>query len=74
MISKSLAAASTKPVILSILAGGEIYGYQIIHNMIEISGGALEWSEGTIYPVLQRLEKEGQIVRSWKRKGNSGRV
>ena len=37
MISKSLAAASTKPVILSILAKGEIYGYQIIHNMIEIS-------------------------------------
>jgi PadR family transcriptional regulator PadR len=66
MISKSLAAASTKPVILSILAGGEIYGYQIIHNMIGISDGTLEWSEGTIYPVLHRLEKEGLIRSQWK--------
>jgi DNA-binding PadR family transcriptional regulator len=66
MISKSLAAASTRPVILSILTGGEIYGYQIIHSMIEISGGTLEWSEGTIYPVLHRLEKEGLIRSQWK--------
>ena len=66
MVSKALVAASTKPMILSILAGGEIYGYQIIHNMIEISGGALEWSEGTVYPVLHRLEKEGLIRSHWK--------
>ena len=73
MISKSLAAASTKPVILSILAGGEIYGYQIIHNMIKISGGTLEWSEGTIYPVLHRLEKEGLIRSQWKISKNGRR-
>ena len=66
MISKALIAASTKPMILSILAGGEIYGYQIIHNMIAISGGTLEWNEGTIYPVLHRLEKEGLIQSQWK--------
>lgn len=73
MISKSLAAASTKPVILSILAGGEIYGYEIIHSMIEISGGTLEWSEGTIYPVLHRLEKEGFIRSQWKMSENGRR-
>ncbi len=73
MISKSLAAASTKPVILSILAGGEIYGYQIIHNMIEISGGTLEWFEGTIYPVLHRLEKEKLISSQWKVSENGRR-
>ncbi len=72
MISKALVAASTKPVILSILAGGEIYGYQIIHSMIEISGGILEWSEGTIYPVLHRLEKDGFIQSQWKM-SDSGR-
>jgi len=70
MVSKALVAASTKPVILSILAGGEIYGYQIIHSMIEISGGILEWSEGTIYPVLHRLEKDGFIRSQWKMSDN----
>ena len=66
MVSKALVAASTKPVILSILAGREIYGYQIIHSMIEISGGTLEWAEGTIYPVLHRMEKDGLIRSQWK--------
>lgn len=61
-----MAAASTKPVILSILANGEIYGYQIIQNVIDISGGTLEWSEGMLYPVLHRLEKEGFIRSQWK--------
>ena len=73
MVSKALVAASTKPVILSILAGGEIYGYQIIHSTIEISGGILQWSEGTIYPVLHRLEKDGFIRSQWKMSDNGRR-
>ena len=61
MVSKNLMAASTKPLILAILARGKIYGYQIIQRVIEISGGTLEWSEGMLYPVLHRLEKENFI-------------
>ena len=59
MVSKNLMAASTKPLILAILARGEIYGYQIIQRVIEISGGTLEWSEGMLYPVLHRLDGAG---------------
>jgi len=59
-------AASTKPLILSILAKGEIYGYQIIQNVIRLSGGTLDWSEGMLYPVLHRLEKENFIQAKWK--------
>ena len=59
-------AASTKPLILSILERGEIYGYQIIQNVIDISGGTLEWSEGMLYPVLHRMEKENLIRSQWK--------
>jgi PadR family transcriptional regulator PadR len=66
MLSKSLVAASTKPVILSVLTQGESYGYQIIHSIIQLSGGTLDWSEGTIYPVLHRMEKEGFIRSQWK--------
>ncbi|MFC2156564.1 PadR family transcriptional regulator [Acidobacteriota bacterium] len=73
MVSKALVAASTKPLILSILASGEIYGYQIIHNMIQISGGALEWSEGTIYPVLHRMERDNFIKSQWKMSENGRR-
>ncbi|MCK4556073.1 MAG: helix-turn-helix transcriptional regulator [Candidatus Aminicenantes bacterium] len=73
MVSKNLMAASTKPLILAILANGEIYGYQIIQSVIEISGGTLEWSEGMLYPVLHRLEKENFIQSQWKMSENGRR-
>jgi DNA-binding PadR family transcriptional regulator len=66
MISKALVAASTKPMILSILVSGENYGYQIIQKVKELSGGKLEWSDGMLYPVLHRLEKDGFIRSKWK--------
>lgn len=73
MVSKNLMAASTKPLILAILVGGEIYGYQIIQNVIQISGGTLEWSEGMLYPVLHRMEKENFIQSQWKISENGRR-
>lgn len=73
MISKNLMAASTKPMILTILSRGEMYGYQIIHNVIHLSRGTLEWSEGTIYPVLHRMEKENFIRAQWKMSSNGRR-
>jgi DNA-binding PadR family transcriptional regulator len=66
MISKTLVAASTKPIILSILISGEDYGYQIIQRVKEISGGNLEWSDNMLYPVLRRMEKGGLLVSRWK--------
>ena len=66
MISKALIAASTKPMILSILLNCENYGYQIIQSVKRISGGQLEWSDGMLYPVLHRLEKDGFIRSKWK--------
>jgi DNA-binding PadR family transcriptional regulator len=73
MVSKALVAASTKPMILSILLSGENYGYQIIQSVKRISGGHLEWSDGMLYPVLHRLEKDGFIRASWK-KSEEGRL
>jgi PadR family transcriptional regulator PadR len=65
MASKGLMAASTKPLILSILKGGKNYGYYITQKVKEISDGSLEWSDGMLYPVLHRLEKEGFIASEW---------
>lgn len=66
MISKALVAASTKPMILSILLEKENYGYQIIQRVKMVSGGRLEWSDGMLYPVLHRLEKEGHVLARWR--------
>jgi PadR family transcriptional regulator, regulatory protein PadR len=66
MITKVLVAASSKPMILAILRGGETYGYQIIQQVKELSGGNIEWADGMLYPVLHRLEKEGLVSTKWK--------
>lgn len=66
MSSKTLIAAAARPIILSILQSGESYGYQIIKNVRQASGGTLEWSSALLYPVLHRLEKDGLIRSQWK--------
>ena len=66
MLKKALMAASTKPIILTILSRGEDYGYNIIQRAKDLSGGALEWSDGMLYPVLQRLERENLISSRWQ--------
>lgn len=65
MISKNLTAASTKPIILGILKGGRSYGYLIIKKIRALSGEKILYSDGMLYPVLHRLEKEGLIISDW---------
>ena len=66
MLTKDLVAASSRPLLLSILTSGESYGYEIIQQVRALSGGQIEWSDGMLYPVLHRLEREGLIESEWK--------
>lgn len=65
MISKTLMAASTRPIILAILSRDKDYGYNIIQKVKNISGGGIEWSDGMLYPVLQRMEMDHLITSEW---------
>ena len=64
-VSKELVAASSRPMVLSILTGGESYGYAILKQVTALSGGQVAWSDGMLYPVLHRLEREGLIKGRW---------
>ena len=66
MLSKDLVAASSKPLLLSILAQQENYGYAIIQRVRELSHNQINWTEGMLYPVLHRLEEEGLVQSAWK--------
>jgi DNA-binding PadR family transcriptional regulator len=72
MLSRELVAASTVPLVLSVLAEGESYGYALIQRVRELSGGKIEWTEGMLYPVLHWMEREQMIESQW-RKGESNR-
>lgn len=65
MLAKELVAASTEPLILSILAEGESYGYALIQEVKRLSGEKIEWTDGMLYPVLHRMEREGWIQSRW---------
>jgi DNA-binding PadR family transcriptional regulator len=64
-IQKDLVAASATPLVLGILAEGDSYGYAIIKRVSELSGGALQWTDGMLYPVLHRLERLGYVKGRW---------
>jgi DNA-binding PadR family transcriptional regulator len=65
MLAKELVAASTEPLILSLLAQGESYGYALIQEVRRLSGDKIEWTDGMLYPVLHRMEREGWIQSRW---------
>ena len=65
-LSKDLVAASATPLVLAILAEGDSYGYAIIKRVTELSGGHLQWTDGMLYPVLHRLERQGFIASKWQ--------
>lgn len=72
MISKDLTAASSSALLLSILAGGDSYGYQILQSVRELSAEKISWTDGMLYPVLHRLEFRRMVSSYWK-SGPSGR-
>jgi PadR family transcriptional regulator, regulatory protein PadR len=50
--------------VLAVLADGERYGFELIGVLAEARGLAI--SEGTIYPLLSRLRREGLVETSWQ--------
>jgi DNA-binding PadR family transcriptional regulator len=64
-LGKDLVAASATPLILAIVAEGESYGYAILKRVTELSRGHLRWTDGMLYPVLHRLERQGLVVARW---------
>jgi PadR family transcriptional regulator PadR len=66
-LGKDLVAASATPLVLAILGEGESYGYAIIKRVAELSGGELQWTDGMLYPVLHRLERNGFVKAVWGR-------
>jgi PadR family transcriptional regulator PadR len=70
--NKELVGASTGVLILGVLRRGSSYGYDIVRQVNEQAAGAFTWQEGTVYPVLHKLERDGLIRSRWQ-ESDSGR-
>jgi len=49
-------------LILSLLSRRPRYGYELVQAIREATAGVLEFGEGCVYPILHRLEAEGQLT------------
>lgn len=59
-------------ILLSLIAQRDLYGYEIVKVLKEISGGTYEMGEGTLYAALKRLERKNWVASYWQ-EGESGR-
>lgn len=57
--------------ILSVLEEQDCYGYELIHQLDDWSKGIFILKEGTLYPILYRLEDSGHIQSYWKTESES---
>lgn len=49
---------------LALLRGGERYGFELVRTLGEVDG--MVTSEGTIYPLLSRLRRDGVVETTWR--------
>ena len=50
--------------VLALLQGGERYGFELVRALSEVDG--LVTTEGTLYPLLGRLRREGVVETTWR--------
>ena len=67
-----LVGSTVELLVLKLLAERTMYGYEIIQVVNERTDGAFNWKEGTLYPVLHRLEGKGYLVTDWQT-GDTGK-
>ena len=63
---RELRRGSLELIVMHLLSSGEAYGYEIVTKLTERTGGALEVTDGTLYPVLYRLEAAGFVTIRWE--------
>ena len=62
MVNKDLIRGTLKPIILSVLGeGARLYGYEINKMVAEKTGNEIKLTDGALYPMLHRLEKDGLL-------------
>ena len=70
---KNMTSVGTSLLILHLLENRDMYGYQIISELADQSDNIFEFQEGTLYPVLHAMQKDGYI-ESYAVKAENGRL
>lgn len=72
VFDKGLMGGSSALMVLSLLKQRDLYGYQMIQELSWRSDYVFEFKEGTLYPILHKLENQGMIT-SYLKEGEKGK-
>jgi transcriptional regulator len=61
-------------LVLRVLSRGELHGWGITQKLEQLSKGALQVDEGSLYPALYRMEDKDWIEAEWRMTENSRRA
>lgn len=64
-VSKEMLKGSTGTLILTLLQGKPLYGYELIKELEQRSQGVFSLKEGTLYPILHAMESERWVEAYW---------
>jgi PadR family transcriptional regulator PadR len=64
---RELLKGNTPTLVMAVLRDGALHGYAIARAIESRSRAALHCKEGTLYPALQALERDGLICGKWER-------
>lgn len=74
MRKSEILRGSLELVVLSLLSEKEMYGYQISQTLKDSKDEVLKIGEGTLYPLLYRLEKRGFVKGRWAKGTGKRRI
>ena len=64
--STELVRSSADLIVLSVLTIRPMYGYEILVSLADRGDGQFRFKQGTLYPLLYRLERDGWIRARWE--------
>lgn len=70
-LRRELARGTAELAVLSVLGAHRRYGYELLKVLQQAGEGALDVREGTLYPLLHRLEDAGHVTATWEAEGRA---
>jgi DNA-binding PadR family transcriptional regulator len=64
-VSRDVAGGHLDLLLLAAVRQQPAHGYLIIEELRRKTGGAFDFTEGTVYPTLHRLEQDGLVASGW---------
>lgn len=64
--NRELLKGTTPMLILKILSIGDLYGYELVKKLEEMSDHSLSLKQGSLYPILHNLEESGCLTAYWE--------